>query len=184
MDAASSIMDAYKQGETWSGVSGYETGSAIGGALKTMAGWFESFVDKGKEWYVSGGEAIADFVTGNYDKAYDYYPINRDRLDAYVQSMIDLGRKHMTGADGEVEDDTESLFVKLKKLIDGIDIDMPGPVGDLIEAFMVLPSLLLGFRDELSKWFEFDIEAFITKLNEYSERMKAEGEPIPTEEGD
>ncbi|GAJ21884.1 unnamed protein product, partial [marine sediment metagenome] len=47
-----------------------------------------------------------------------------------------------------------------------------------------LPDLLTGFKTDLASWFTFDIEAFITKLNEYSERMKGEGEFTPTEEGD
>ncbi|MBA7592800.1 hypothetical protein ES708_34994 [subsurface metagenome] len=94
------------------------------------------------------------------------------------------GEKFIKGAGEKAGDAAATVAAKVGDIIANIELALGIGFDLAMMAIIDLPDLLTGFKTDLSEWFKFDVEAFMVKLEEYSERMKPEGVPTLTEEGD
>ena len=209
-DAVDAAADAISDGWDWVTDTAEdvkeEVESWINSAWDTATDFYEDEKEKVEDWIDYGewwvretfdipdqegkgfigevGDKITDWFDDTVDTAKE---TAEDVKEAAEDAAEDAANRAKAIADSlarEAARAAEAAAAKVGDIINNITIALGAGWEFALDAIIGLPELLTGFKTDLADWFKFDIEDFMVKLEEYSERMKPEEELIPTEEGD
>lgn len=196
--ATEAIDDAWSSVTDWSG-DAYDTASAwVSEAAQTVYDTVDPYFTATWDALGDAGDYIADWAGDAYNAATNAWA----GVEDWVRDTFDIPDQEGKGFVGEATEkitETATTFIDntrttvggaittvntyyntareaLGDIINNIEIVLGVGLEAAFAALGSLPDLLKEFRDNLAKWFEFDLEKFLIMWQEAQAKMKEEKE--------